>query len=285
MRTGDPIERVGTLDKDVFLEEYAEVGRPLIITDLIEAWPARHDWNPEYLIERCGDHRFNLDNQNFTAETLFTRLTQPGEAPTPYLHNHYLEEQLPHLPADVTPMPELLRDNWLWHPRLPRHPLSRKGRIGLFIGGPGSAFPVLHRDNFHTHAFIFQIYGTKRVWLYHPNQSEFLYVHPLIPCHSTIEAPHQLDRTRYPDFAKAKPLTATLAPGETLFVPDNWWHATYMEDLSISLSLNMLNHTNFKGFAADCRREWQRVSPIKAWLRYLRLRAFAARVTRTQAAG
>ncbi len=277
-RWGYAIDRVTIKKKARTPASELSAGRPVILTGLIDGWPALKRWQPDYLIQQMGTTELTVDGETLSAANLFHRLNQNQTATMPYLHNYYLEEHLPQLAADVAPMPAFLNHNYLWHKTFPKHPLTRKGRIGLFIGGHGSAFPVLHRDNFHTNAFIFQIQGTKRVWLYAPDQAPFLYVNPEVPTHSTIEAPHQLDEKRYPKFAETTPYTATLAPGEVLFVPSDWWHATYMETLSISVSVNHVDAGNFERFAAACLAHWRQSSRLTARLRYLRLRFAAARL-------
>lgn len=277
-RWGYPIERVAIKKKTRTPAPELSTGRPLILTGLIDVWPALKSWRPAYLSRQMGSAPLTVDGETLSAATLFERLHQNQTTTQPYLHNYYLEEHVPHLAADVAPMPACLADNYLWQETFPKHPLTRKGRIGLFIGGRGSAFPVLHRDNFHTNAFIFQIHGTKRVWLYAPDQTPFLYVNSETPTHSTIQAPHLLDEKRYPKFAETTPYTATLAPGEALFVPNDWWHATYMEELSISVSVNHIHAVNFQLFAKDCLAHWRQSSRLTAWLRYTRLRLAAARL-------
>lgn len=277
-RWGYPIARVTLKKKARTPAPEFSAGRPLIVTGLIDSWPALNTWRPDYLIEHMGTAALQVGDETLSPTALFERLQPDERETTPYLHNYYLEEHLPQLLADVAPMPPCIADNYLWHEAFPKHPLSRKGRIGLFIGGRGSAFPVLHRDNFHTNAFIFQILGTKRVWLYAPDQAPYLYVNAEVPTHSSIEAPHLLDEKRYPKFAETTPHTAILAPGEVLFVPDDWWHVTYMEELSISVSVNHVHAVNFNGFAAACREHWHQTSRLTAWLRYTRLRLAAARI-------
>src|SRR5262249_44799575 len=52
-----PIERIPPPSVEVFRREYLEPGRPVIITGLIDDWPARKRWSWEYFDERFGDRR------------------------------------------------------------------------------------------------------------------------------------------------------------------------------------------------------------------------------------
>ncbi len=49
-------------------------------------------------------------------------------------------------------------------------------------------------------------------------------------------------------------LTATLRPGETVFVPSGWWHTTLMDETSIAVTWNLAEASNWTNFVADTRR-------------------------------
>ena len=40
-----------------FFRRYVEANRPVILTGVMESWPAAGRWTPEYLAEVAGDHR------------------------------------------------------------------------------------------------------------------------------------------------------------------------------------------------------------------------------------
>jgi ribosomal protein L16 Arg81 hydroxylase len=123
--------------------------------------------------------------------------------------------------------------------------LNRGAAIELFIGGKGGSFPVLHYDGAGVHAFLMQIYGRKEYVVFPPDQERFLY--PSDDRHnlSRIRNVEKPDIDKYPLFALAVPTRFILEPGELLFVPSHWWHTVKMLTASITLSVNVLNQSNW----------------------------------------
>src|SRR5579863_4581141 len=57
-----PVERVTSIDPDVFRSQYYEPSRPLVITDLSKSWVARDKWNWDYFKQLVGDKRVGIYN-------------------------------------------------------------------------------------------------------------------------------------------------------------------------------------------------------------------------------
>ena len=90
----------------------------------------------------------------------------------------------------------------------------RMGSLSFGIAGSASGVP-LHR---HGHVFAEVIHGMKRWFLYPP---EFAPVFD--PNKSTLQWLYEV----YPTVKKAENLIeCVLKPGEVLYIPDWWWHAT-----------------------------------------------------------
>ena len=162
--------------------------------------------------------------------------------------------------SDVEPLPEYFLPNWLRDHYLlkpVREVLNRGAAIEIYIGGKGGAFPVLHYDGAGTHAFLMQIYGRKQYIVYPPDQERFLYPSPDKANLSLINSVDRPDLEKFPLFAQAKPTIFVLEPGELLFVPSHWWHTAKMLTPSITISINVLNESNWAelvGFVAKRRR-------------------------------
>ncbi|CAD5112051.1 DgyrCDS1297 [Dimorphilus gyrociliatus] len=101
------------------------------------------------------------------------------------------------------------------------------GALSFGVAGALTGVP------FHIHGptFAETIYGRKRWFLYPPSAS------PQFNPDSTtllwiLES--------YPKLEEAeKPLECTLKPGEILFIPDRWWHATLNLDNAVFISTFM----------------------------------------------
>lgn len=96
--------------------------------------------------------------------------------------------------------------------------------LSFGVAGPGTGVPF----HWHGPGFSEVLYGRKRWFLYPPDQEP--HFHPNRTTLSWLEETYpQLP----PDQA---PLECTIRPGEVLFFPDRWWHATLNLDTSVFMS-------------------------------------------------
>uniref|UniRef100_A0A3Q2XMF9 Jumonji domain containing 8 n=1 Tax=Hippocampus comes TaxID=109280 RepID=A0A3Q2XMF9_HIPCM len=92
------------------------------------------------------------------------------------------------------------------------------------IAGPGTGVPF----HWHGPGFSEVIYGRKRWFLYPPDEGP-----PFHPNMSTLS----WLRDVYPGLPPHQaPLQCTIRPGQVLYFPDRWWHATLNLDTSIFIS-------------------------------------------------
>jgi histone arginine demethylase JMJD6 len=232
-----------------YYRDYILTLKPVIICGALDHWPARRKWNLHFLRDFYGDLPITIDgNPKKLGEFIDEVLASTRDRPASYLHNHPMDLWPAELQAEISPMPDCTRPNWLesrWFP-------SRKALtyIEAYIGGPGARFPVLHYDGLHTHAFLMQIDGVKEYITFPPQSEPFVY--PTGPRSNIsqidIENP---DLDRHPLFAHAVGFRFELYPGETLFVPSGWWHTARILTPSITVSINGVNAANWKSFFSD----------------------------------
>jgi hypothetical protein len=113
---------------------------------------------------------------------------------------------------------------------------SQKQFSAILIGPEGS-LSALHRDWWNTHAYLAQIRGRKRAILFSPEDADFLSggeVDPELP-----------DFERFPLLERATAYECVIEPGDTLFIPANWFHHVRGLEKSITVSHNFFNDTNF----------------------------------------
>jgi histone arginine demethylase JMJD6 len=251
------IERRPALSYAEFSERYMCANIPVIITGAINGWRALSRWSPEFFKTEFGGMEFSIEGRYVAPETTrFTMarfidcvLASTNENPAPYFRNRVLSEEFPALQQDIEPLPKYVWPNWLldyYLVKSVRQTFNRGAAIELYIGGSGGSFPVLHYDGVASHAFLMQIYGRKQFTLYSPDQEPFLYPAKDKPNISTLNSIDKPDLERFPLFAKAIPTTFVLEPGETVFVPSRWWHTTYMLTPCITISINVVNQSNWK---------------------------------------
>ncbi|XP_046893350.1 jmjC domain-containing protein 8 isoform X2 [Hypomesus transpacificus] len=98
------------------------------------------------------------------------------------------------------------------------------GAYSFGIAGPGTGVPF----HWHGPGYSEVIYGRKRWFLYPPDKAPHFH-----PNHTTLSwvrdvSPHLPEEER--------PLQCTIQPGEVLYFPDRWWHATLNLDTSVFIS-------------------------------------------------
>jgi hypothetical protein len=221
----------------------------VIIRGAFDHWPARRKWNLHFLRNHYKDLPVTVGGSpRKLGEFIEEVLASAPNRPAPYLHNHPMDLWPAELQAEVSPMPDCTRPNWLesrWFPS--RKPLTY---IEAYIGGPGAKFPVLHYDGLHTHAFLMQIEGVKEYVAFPPDSERFVYPLTIGSNVSEIDVENP-DFNRYPLFSHAAGLRFQLYAGETLFVPAGWWHTARILTPSITISINGVNASNCKAFCAD----------------------------------
>ena len=267
------VDRRAALQPREFTNTYVRALKPVVITNVIDASSSLTRWTPEFFRQRYGSRSVTIDGVAYQFSDLIDRIVASTAAkPAPYFRNVLIDEWAPELMTDILPLPPYTRPNWLDSRFFPERPSLTS--VELYIGGAGAAFPVLHFDNLHTHAFLLQVYGSKEYVFYSPDQSAVLYPRPGSEANKSsvndIEHP-ALDR--FPLFARAIATRCTLRAGELLFVPSGWWHTARILEPSITVSANTVNASNWRPFLSDYiagarrhRPRWRRVLPA-----YLRL--------------
>ena len=239
------------LGRDEFRRSYSLPLRPVIVTGGIDHWAARGTWTPEFFSQRFGSRLVTVDGRDWRLDDLVNEIRKSTpDRPAPYLRNLLLSAWAPELLADVTPMPDCTRPNWLESRGIPSaHDLTF---IEFYLGGAGAVFPVLHYDNLHTHAFLMQLYGEKEYLALAPDQAKYLYPQDGDASNkSRINDLENPDLSRFPLFARAEGIRFKLRPGETLFVPAGWWHTARILSTSITVSINGVNQANWQAFRRD----------------------------------
>jgi histone arginine demethylase JMJD6 len=259
----DQIDRHAALSRESFENDYLKPLRPVVITDAIAQWPALGKWTPQFFKDNYGHLEIHVDGQTLTLGDLVDQVeVSTEENPAPYLRNQAIEEWPPELMADITPMPDCTRQNWLESRFFPSG--AKLAAIEAYIGGRGATFPTLHYDGLHTHAFLMQLHGEKEYIAFGPDQTPYMYPHSVGGNTSQIDNLLDPDFDVHPLFERAEGVRFKLHPGETLFIPSGWWHTARILSPSVTVSINGLNRTNYQDFRRDYCASISKGSRIKA---------------------
>lgn len=256
MQRIEEINRVSLVEPKRFWSTHGAAGFPVVIENSVPTWRTTGDWSIAYLREKVGHRRAALNRGYFDKSPsrpqamadIFDAIEcgSPLDGHQfPYLRNIDVWNDLPELVADLSPRFAYIMPNWMTCRLLPRH--VPDGLVEFFLGGPGASFPKLHIDTHGTHAFITQLLGTKHVVVAPPWATESL--------RSEFGDPEKFSlnvgKSKWVEMGVTE---TTLYPGDTLFVPAGWWHTTYITEISISVSSNCVNATNWPNYVSAVTR-------------------------------
>jgi len=233
------VERRNDLTRKTFFDNYYAANRPVIVTNLLNGWPAMKRWSPDYLAKRWGNQRVEvMMNRNDDPEyeinmrkhktrvslkTFCKMVTEGGQTNDLYLvaNNLFLDDRrFRDLYNDMVFSGELLS---------PDHP---KKSCNFWFGPAGTATKA-HHDK--VNVLLAQFYGRKNIKLISALETPLVYNYRGVFSEVDWEDP---DFDKHPLFRKARILDVTISPGEALFIPVGWWHFVEALDVSISVAFS-----------------------------------------------
>ena len=240
----EQIPRIGKISKAEFQANYVQPQRPVVIEKLIEDWPAYKKWDLDYINEMAGDKTVPLyDDRPISSKYKFNEahaemkmadyIDLLKNGPTNYrIFLYNLLKEVPAFQKDFN-FPDLgLR----FLKQLPM----------LFFGGENSKV-FMHYDIDYANILHFHFHGKKQCILFPPSESKHLYKVP----HALIAREdinfNDPDFEKFPALKNAKGFITELHHGETLYMPEGYWHhMTYLTaGFSMSLRATPRTLTNF----------------------------------------
>ncbi|WP_142784349.1 cupin-like domain-containing protein [Changchengzhania lutea] len=228
------IPRVHTISKANFIEYYLKPQKPVVIEHFIDDWPAYSKWNLAYMKRLGGDITVPLYddrpvdykdgfNEPHTKMKLGDYVDLLQREPTKY--RIFLWNALKEIP-------QLQKDFWF-----PDFGLRlMKGLPMLFFGGR-DAHTFMHYDIDLANIFHFHFEGKKQCILFDQKQTDYLYKIP----HSLITREdidfNNPDFDKWPALKKATGYKTELNHGETLYMPEGYWH--YMRYITPGFSMSL----------------------------------------------
>lgn len=200
-------------------------------------WPAVGKWSPGFVSDIAGDEKVSVSmsvgewsqptrRQDFRLRDyigLIERLELGGGSAE--------AGSVPHLKQfDMLALRPQLHDDLDWG-LLPRGCRRIAFRLGTCASMTG-----LHSDP--NNGVLAQIYGSRRIYLFAPDQKEYLYPNTKFEpaTHGCdVDAAHP-DYHKHPKFIAARGATAEIATGQALFIPKGWYHQAMGLETNISVN-------------------------------------------------
>jgi Cupin-like domain len=237
------IERRHRLPRGEFLEGYYCPNRPVIITGMMDDWPALGKWSLEFFAERFGDREVEVQvdrkagghdaelersgyarsNRRMRFSELIEKLRTSGVTNDFYMtanNSASNKGALPELWDDIIQIPEYLDGD---------APLN-----GFFWLGPAGTITPFHHDL--TNNLMAQVIGRKRVKIVPswdlPLMRNLYHVYCELDGRDMPPAPRA-------DSREPQVLECILNPGEILFLPVGCLH--FVEGLDVSVTVSFTN--------------------------------------------
>ncbi|EDV28047.1 uncharacterized protein TRIADDRAFT_21598 [Trichoplax adhaerens] len=227
---------------DYFRKHYFCTKEPVILTDVIDHWPAlgARRWSIQRLKDIAGHRTVPIEiGTRYTDDSWTQKLmplskfidefiTMESNQESGYLAQHQLFEQIPELRTDIC-VPDyccIIDDN--------NDDVDATVLTNAWFGPQGTISP-LHHDPYHN--LFAQVMGRKYIRLYPEHESENVYPYPTKLLSNTSQVDVEFPNfENYPNFANAEYLECIIEPGQLLYIPPRCWH--YVRSLDISFSVS-----------------------------------------------
>lgn len=229
------IDKVDTITKEDFINNYLIPRKPLVIRQATQTWPALQKWTFDYLKEVVGDRTVPLYDSSKAdpAAPINASATEMKFADYIDLIQKQPTDLRIFLFDPIKFAPKLLDDY--------RSPSDLMGGFldkypNMFFGGAGS-ITFLHYDIDLAHIFHTHFHGRKHIILFEQKWSERLYCMPFATYALEDYDISNPDFEKFPALDGIEGQETILEHGETLFMPTGFWHWMKYLDGSFSISL------------------------------------------------
>ncbi|XP_051009797.1 tRNA wybutosine-synthesizing protein 5 [Acomys russatus] len=242
-----PVPRLRGVSREQFMEHLYPQRKPLVLEGL-DLGPCTSKWTVDYLSQAGGTKEVKIHvaavaqmdfiSKNFVYRTLpFNKLVQRAAEET---HKEFFisEDEKYYLRslgedprkdvADIRQQFPSLGDDI----KFPVFFTEEQFFSSVFrISSPGLQLWT-HYDVMDN--FLIQVTGKKRITLFNPRDSEYLYLSGSKSEVLNIDSP---DLAKYPLFPKARRYECSLEAGDVLFIPALWFHNVISEEFGVGVNI------------------------------------------------
>ncbi len=228
------VDTVQDISKEDFLKKYFIPQRPVLIKGYARKWKDFDKWNLDYIYSQVGEQEVGLydnkpadpnkaTNEPVTHMRFKDYITLIKKQPSDYrIFFYIITDHLPELLKNFS-YPDL---GFKYFKRIPT----------LFFGG-SEARVLMHYDVDLGDLLHFQFEGKKRVLLFPPDQSAFLYKVPL-SVHTVYNIDYENpDYQEFPALQYAQGYEIFMEHGDALFMPSGYWHFNRYLEAGFSITL------------------------------------------------
>jgi ribosomal protein L16 Arg81 hydroxylase len=235
------VENAAELSQEDFMKKYFLPQKPVLLKGLAKLQPAGEKWTIDWFKETMGDLEIAVFDNNEKKHVYSTTVAPDFKMP----FREFLDIISSDKPSSIRMFrynlykqrPELRKD-FSCPSFINKGPMTKFGF--MFLGGPGTDVR-LHYDVDRSNVLLTQISGSKRVVLFEPKYSKFLYKVPF-NTHSLVDVKNATEE-EFPGLKYVKGMEIIQEPGDGIFMPSGYWHYnTYLEG-GISVAFRKLAHT------------------------------------------
>ncbi|QMU64447.1 MAG: cupin-like domain-containing protein [Flavobacteriaceae bacterium] len=228
------IDRVKTISKKDFLKKYFKPQKPVVIEEFIEDWPAYKKWNLDYMKEVAGDKKVPLYddrpvdykdgfNEPHAVMKMSEYIGLLKKEPTKFrIFLWNVLKEVPVLQKDFS---------------YPDFGLRLMKRLPMLFFGGKDSYTFMHYDIDLANIFHFHFEGRKQCILFDQSQRKYLYKIPnSLITREDIDFSNP-DLEKWPALKLAKGYVTNLEHGNTLYMPEGYWH--YMQYITPGFSMSL----------------------------------------------
>ena len=239
------VPRHHKLDPETFLKEYYANQRPVVISGLVDDWPALSRWDPDYIEDKVGRdtmvevQKGRESRKDFELAKVKLRSEVPFGEVADKLRSGEPSNDLYITANNASSNINAFRPLWNDFADIPGYTKSVRGDEGFLWIGPSGTVTPFHHDL--TNNLLIQVKGRKRIVMV-PNWEE-----PRMRTRQRMFSDWSLeDMKAAPANVRPQMFELEWGPGDALFIPCGWWHHVVSLDVSCSvLFTNFVWNNNF----------------------------------------